>query len=165
MTEPTFWRTEVWHPLSVHFPIALLALATAVKLIAVFMKSPSADFWQKAGSFLLYTGTLAAWLSLFTGDLAEGIVSRNLCDPTVLKDHEIYAQYLTYTFTGAAFLDAVQRFGLVNFKARFMHILVLLLLLAGSGFLAYAGHLGARVVYQQAGGVHIPSTDCAEFSR
>ena len=164
MAEPTFWRTEVWHPLTVHFPIALLTFATIVKLFAIFLKPASADFWQKTGSFLLYVGTLAAWLSLLTGDLAEGIVSRKLCDPTVLKDHEIFAQYLTYTFTAAALVDVAQRFQLVKYKPRLLQILVVLLLLVGSGFLTYAGHLGARVVYQQAGGVYVPSGDCGEFN-
>ncbi|WP_299759131.1 DUF2231 domain-containing protein [uncultured Pontibacter sp.] len=163
MAEPTFWRTEVWHPLTVHFPIALLIFATLLKLFALFLKPASAEFWQKSGSFLLYTGALAAWVSIFTGDMADGIVSRKLCDPTVLKDHEIYAQYLAYTFTVAALVDIAQRSQLIKFKPRLLQILVVLLLLVGSGFLAYASHLGAQVVYQQAGGVYIPSGNCAEF--
>ncbi|TPE43011.1 DUF2231 domain-containing protein [Pontibacter mangrovi] len=164
MTEPTFWRTEVWHPLTVHFPVALLTFATLVKLFAIFLKPASADFWQKTGSFLLYFGTLAAWLSLFTGDMADGVVSRKLCDPTVLKDHEIYAQLLTYTFTAAALADVALRSGLLKFKPRLLQVLVLLLMLVGTGLLTYAGHLGARVVYQQAGGVYVPTGDCAEFN-
>ncbi|WP_299826554.1 DUF2231 domain-containing protein [uncultured Pontibacter sp.] len=164
MPEPTFWRTEVWHPLTVHFPIALLTFATIVKLIAVFLKPASADFWQKMGSFLLYTGTLAAWLSVFTGDLADGVVSRKICDPTVLKDHERFAELMTYTFTAAAFLDLAVHTGMLKYKPRLLKFLILLLLVTGTGFLTYAGHLGARVVYQQAGGVYVPSADCAEFN-
>ncbi|MCX2741212.1 DUF2231 domain-containing protein [Pontibacter anaerobius] len=164
MTEPAFWRTEVWHPLTVHFPIALLTFATLLKLFAIFLKPASADFWQKAGSFLLYVGTLAAWLSFFTGDMAEGIVSRKLCDPTVLKDHEIFAELLTYTFTIAALLDMAQRNNLVKYKPRLLQVLVILMMLTGTGFLIYAGHLGAQVVYQQAGGVYVPSANCAEFN-
>ncbi|WP_266204864.1 DUF2231 domain-containing protein [Pontibacter kalidii] len=164
MAEPTFWRTEVWHPLTVHFPIALLTFATIVKLLALFLKPASAAFWQKAGSFLLYAGTLAAWISLYTGDMADGVVSRKLCDPTVLKDHEIFAEYLTYTFTVAALLDVAQRYRLLTYKPRLTQVLVVVLLLVGTGFLTYAGHLGARVVYQQAGGVYVPSSDCAEFN-
>jgi len=164
MPEPTFWRTEVWHPLTVHFPVALLTFATLAKLIATFAKPASADFWQKAGSFLLYSGALAAWLSLYTGNLADGVVSRKLCDPTVLKQHEIYAEYLTYTFTAAALLDVAWRTGLLKYKPRLMQVVILLLLFVGTGFLTYAGHLGARVVYQQAGGVYVPTADCAEFN-
>ena len=127
------------------------------------MKPASAAFWQKAGSFLLYVGTLAAWLSLFTGDLADGIVSRKICDPTVLKDHERFAELMTYTFTAAAFLDLPLQTGMVKYKPRLLRLLVLLLLITGTGLLSYAGHLGARVVYQQAGGVYVPSGNCAEF--
>jgi uncharacterized membrane protein len=164
MTEPTFWRTEVWHPLTVHFPIALLTFATLVRLFAQFLKPASANFWQKAGSFLLYTGTLAAWLSLFTGDMADGVVSRKLCDPTVLKDHERYSELMTYLFTAAALIDVSQRLQILKFKPRLLQFTVLLLLLAGTALLTYAGHLGAKIVYQQAGGVHVPTSNCAEFN-
>jgi putative Mn2+ efflux pump MntP len=41
--------------------------------------------------------------------------------------------------------------------------IAVVLALVGSGFLAYTGHLGATLVYQQAAGVHIPSEDCHEF--
>jgi uncharacterized membrane protein len=164
MAEPNFWRTEVWHPLTVHFPIALLTFATLTKLVALFLKPASADFWQKAGSFLLYAGTLAAWLSLFTGDIADGVVSRQICDPTMLKDHERFAELLTYIFTAAALLDVALLCGLLKYKSRLLQLLVILLMLVGTGFLAYSGHLGAQVVYQQAGGVYVPSGNCAEFN-
>ena len=78
MSEPTFWRTEVWHPLSVHFPIAILLLATIAKTIALLLRGDQKPFWQKAGSYLLYLGVITAWVAIYTGDLAYCFVSRKI---------------------------------------------------------------------------------------
>lgn len=163
MDELAFWRTEIWHPLSVHFPIALLLFATVAKLVAIFLGPSSSEFWKKMGSVLLYFGCLGAWIAIYTGGLADGIVSRKICDPTVLKDHEIAAYNLAYIFSAATVIDLAVVFNLVRVKLKLLSVLVVVLMVAGSGFLMYAGHLGARVVYEQAGGVNIPASDCAGF--
>ena len=163
MYDPTFWRTEIWHPLTVHFPISFLLLATLVMLIALFLKGTQAHFWYRAGAYLLYVGCLMAWVSIYTGGLADGIVSRKICDPTVLKDHEIAADNMAYIFSAATLLVLALRLNLVRVKTRLLQIVAVLLMVVGSGFLAYAGHLGASVVYQQAGGVNVPAGDCAGF--
>lgn len=153
----------MWHPLTVHFPIALLLFATVTKLVAMFLKQPSALFWQRAASYLLYAGAIFAWLSIYTGNLADGIVSRKICDPTVLKGHENAAYYLAYLFSAATVADLCQWTGWFKDRAKLIRIFVLLLMLGGTWFLVQAGHSGARVVYQQAGGVNVPSSDCSEF--
>lgn len=163
MNDPTFWRTEIWHPLSVHFPVAILLLATITQFVALVLRTDSQHFWQKASSYLLYLGCLAAWFSIYTGDLADGIVSRRICDPTVLKDHEIAAYNLSYLFSAATVADLGLHSRLIKIRKPFFRLLVFLLMLAGSVFLFQAGHAGARVVYQQAGGVQVPSSDCAGF--
>lgn len=163
MFETSFWRTEMWHPLTLHFPISLLLLATITKLVALFLREIQAHFWSRAGAYLLYAGCLTAWLSIYTGDMADGIVSRKLCDPTVLKDHEIAAYNLAYLFSAATALDLSLRFNLIRLKPKLLQALVVLLMLAGSGFLVYTSHLGATVVYNQAGGVKVPTSDCAGF--
>ena len=104
-TLPEFWRTEVFHPLSVHFPIALL-------LMAFIFAYTTAWFF-----------TIALILDLSLYFLGQKISS-----------------YLVW-----------------------INRLIVMLLLAGSGFLAYVGHLGATLVYQQAAGVYTPSEDCKEF--
>jgi len=43
-------------------------------------------------------------------------------------------------------------------------LIILILVITGSGFLSYTGHLGAGLVYQQAAGVYTPSEDCNEFT-
>jgi uncharacterized membrane protein len=157
---PEFLRAEVWHPLSVHFPIALLLIATLFKCFSIFSKSKT---WETAGSFLLYAGTIGAWISIFTGDMADGIVSRELCDPTVLKDHQNAAWTLVWLFSIASVIDIIRITNIVSLKPKFIKVVVVLLMLIGSGFLMYTGHLGAKLVYQQGAGVYHPSENCGEF--
>ena len=157
---PDFWRTEVYHPLSVHFPIVLLLIATLFRIIGLWS---SRITWDQGGRLLLILGVIGVWIAVYTGDLADGIVSRQLCDPTVLKDHENMAFTTAWIFTAALFLDFLRRF-VEFFKNRAVSIILVLLMLTGSGTLTYVGHLGAELVYQQAAGVNVPSDDCSEFN-
>ncbi|PTX43414.1 putative membrane protein [Christiangramia gaetbulicola] len=157
---PDFWRTEVFHPLSVHFPIVLLLMATLFKLIGLWSSKIT---WDHGGRFLLILGVLGVWVSIYTGNLADGIVSRQLCDPTVLKEHENFAYTTAWIFTAALAIDILMRF-IDLIKTKIVSIVLVILMIAGSGSLAYVGHLGAELVYQQAAGVNIPSEDCSEFN-
>ena len=157
---PDFWRTEVWHPLSVHFPIALLIIALLFKVLDITTKGKS---WSKASFLMLLLGTAGAWVAVYTGNLADGIVSRKICDPTVLKAHENAAYTLVWLFSGALIINIVQLAGILNRYARLLKLVAIALMLIGSGFLMYTGHLGATLVYQQGAGVYHPSDDCGEF--
>ncbi len=158
---PDFWRTEVYHPLFVHFPIALLLMGTFFKIFALWGKGQYLYF---PGTILLVTGTLSGWLAIYTGSLADGIVSRTICDPTVLKDHENAAYTMIWLFTVALIIDLAVHYKLLKLKKRLVNFLVVLILITGSGFLGYVGHLGASLVYQQAAGVYRTSPDCSEFN-
>lgn len=158
---PEFWRTEVWHPLSVHFPIALLITGFLFKTIALFT---SGITWNKAGSVLLILGTLGAWIAIYTGNLADGIVSRQICDPTVLKDHENAAYAVSWIFTGASLVDLAALVKSIKVNKKILRIIAMTLMFIGSGLLIYTGHLGATLVYQQGAGVYKPSGDCLEFN-
>lgn len=157
---PDFWRTEVWHPLSVHFPIALLIIATIFKLISLRFKR---ETWILGGTVLLVLGTIGAWLAVYTGNLADGIVSRQICDPTILKDHENAAYVVAWLFSAATLIDILSRTKIHFFKSYLLKIITVLVMLTGTGFLIYVGHLGATLVYQQGAGTYQPSPDCSEF--
>jgi uncharacterized membrane protein len=161
---PDFWRTELWHPVTVHFPIALLSVATLFLLISFFIKDEYKKVFQHSSFFLLILGVMGSWVGLYTGDIADGIVSRKLCDPTVLKDHELAAQTMTYLFTAAGILHIFLFFNL--FRARIKQIspyVIFVCMATGMLFLFRTGHLGASVVYQQGGGVYNHTVDCDEY--
>lgn len=160
---PSIWRTEVWHPLSVHFPIAVLLLASIAGILYLFPKN------KQIKKLLLYNrviflciGTVTAWIAIYTGSLAYNVVVRNICDPGVLQDHQWWAYAATITYSVAAFLDILNIAGLIKQK-QILAWGITIMLLYGAFALAYAGHLGARVVYQQGAGVYQPSEDCNEF--
>lgn len=157
---PDFWRTEVLHPLSVHFPIALLIVALLFKVIALQYRR---EVWERGGTVLLILGVVTIWIAILTGDLADGIVSRKLCDPTVLKAHENMSWNAAWLFTGGLVVDLVRQLKYPVFRNLLFKFLMILLLATGTGTLIYTGHLGATLVYQQAAGVNVPSGDCAEF--
>lgn len=163
MHEPTFWRTELWHPLTLHFPIALLLFATVAKVVAAVLKGEQEKFWRKVGSLLLFVGGVTVWLAVYTGDMAEGIVARKICDPTLLKRHESASLNMAWLFTTAMALQLLLAFNLIKIYQKALRLFTLLLMLVGSGYLIYASHLGAQVVYEQGGGVNVPPSDCAGY--
>ena len=157
-------RPEVWHALSVHFPIALLPVATITMLVSLFIKEPHKKHWQIAATLLLFAGCLTAWVAVYTGNTADGIVARKICDPTMLKDHEIAGQNTTWIFTAAAMLHLAFMSNLVRPMLRTISFYIaFLLMLTGTGYLIYAGHIGATLVYEQGAGVKNHEVDCAEY--
>lgn len=158
---PSIWRTEVLHALSVHLPITALVLATLLLLAGFFIKQ---KWINPAGGFLLITGTIGAWISMLTGDAADGIVSRTLCDPIILKDHENAALTTTILFTVASVAYVVHNFWLRKQFGLLLRLITLIIAIVGTAFLLYLGHLGASLVYQQGAGTYQPSEDCTEFA-
>jgi uncharacterized membrane protein len=159
-----FMRTEIWHALSVHFPIALLVFSTLAFLVSFFLKNENGRAWRNAAGALLYIGTITAWISVYTGNLADGVVARKICDPTILKDHEIAGQTMTYLFTAASLLSLLIKFITLKPIIRSISLyLILSLMLIGTGYLVYAGHLGAHLVYYQGAGVYNHDVDCSDY--
>jgi uncharacterized membrane protein len=158
-------RTEIWHALVVHFPIALLSVSTLTMLMSFVAKSGTRH-WQTAATGLLLAGCLTAWVSVYTGSNADGKVSRKLCDPTVLKDHENAGKTMTYLFTAAAIINVAAMAKPLSSRLqlkKIVSVVTFILMLGGTGYLIYAGHLGASLVYEQGAGVKNHSVDCSDY--
>jgi uncharacterized membrane protein len=68
---------------------------------------------------------------------------------------------MTYLFTAAALVNILLLFNVLKFLARKISVWIIFgLMLIGSGYLIYAGHLGASLVYEQGAGVKNHSVDC-----
>ncbi|MGM0578120.1 MAG: DUF2231 domain-containing protein [Myxococcota bacterium] len=162
---PDFWRVEVFHPLTVHAPLALLVFGTLCRIAGQLVSGDGRlGFLTPAGRLLLGVGAVAAWAAIWTGSLADGEVGRTLCDPTVAKTHENVAWGVAITFSCA--LPADLALAILKGADRLRRGLVTLVLLAylgGAGALGYAGHLGATLVYQQGAAVYHPTDACTEF--
>ena len=157
------WRKELWHPLSVHFPVALLLfgvlLYAAQFAVPLSLKAKTLF----SARMLLTAGTLGAWLAIWTGERADSVVGRTLCDPLVLEAHETYAYIMAWLFTVVVALD----YGSMLLKKErllpSLRIAFTLAFATGAFLTGYIGHLGAKLVYQQAAAVYQPSEDCSEF--
>jgi len=167
---PEFIRTETLHPLTVHFPIALLLVATLFRLAHLFLRRKLQNrgaFLLPAYRLLLAIGVVSAWVAVFTGDLADGIVARVICDPTVLHSHELFAVFTSVIFSLALLIEIViLKFSHLT-SGRLVSLLqigVIFLVITGSATLAYTGHLGASLVYQQGAAVYQPDPECSEFT-
>lgn len=165
---PSIWREEVYHPLLVHFPIGLLLAATVLHgLAAVAGGRERFAHLRAAGRILLAIGVASAWAAIYTGNLAEDVVNRVICDPTVTHRHEELAEYATIAASLVLALDLVARkLQLKSSQARWLRswpAIMAVLLFATYGLLIRTAHLGASLVFQQAAAVHRPSEDCKEF--
>ncbi|AWW29463.1 MULTISPECIES: DUF2231 domain-containing protein [Echinicola] len=160
---PSIWRTETWHPLSVHFPIAFLLLATLVCLVIYFASGEQRKFLQYCRAGLLMIGTVTIWIAIYTGSLAYNVVVRKICDPQMLGEHQWYAYASAITYSTAMFTEWVLYLKIISKNKLLVHAITILLIIGAFG-LGYAGHLGASVVYQQGAGVYQPTEDCVEFN-
>lgn len=162
---PSMWRTELWHPMLVHFPVATLLLATIAGLCAWFVRTGNTKvFLSDITSFLLLIGVATGWIGIYTGLLAYNIEVRKLCDPQVLKQHQNWAYIAMIIYSLALVLQLLPKW-LKKTPGILALITSCLLLFTGSLALAYCGHLGAAVVYQQGGGTYKPAADCKEFEK
>lgn len=162
---PDFWRVELYHPLSVHAPLALLVVGTLFRLAGQLAgREGRLGFLLPAGRLMLALGAASAWVAIWTGTLADGQVGRTLCDPTVAKTHEQLAWAVALTFSVAVLVDYLAgKIITATALSRTLAVFLAGAYLAGAGMLVYGGHLGATLVYQQAAAVYHPSESCAEF--
>lgn len=157
---PELWRTETYHVVTVHLPIVLLIFGSIFYWLGFNTKL---RYLHPSGRILLYVGVISAWLAVFTGNQADGIVARKICDPTILKDHQNLAVLLSYLFSGAVVLDLLQFVQINQLLHKIRLGLILILMISGSILLMYASHLGGKLVYLQGAGVYHPTEDCVEF--
>lgn len=162
---PSIWRTELFHPMVVHFPIVLLSFGTVGWVAGQILSSRDGYEWLvPGGRALLWLGVITTWMAIYTGSLADAEVVRTLCDPTVVETHEELAYLVGYLFSGAVLVDGANLyFEWEGWSIMILRGMIGLTLFAGSGVLFYVGHLGATLVYQQGAGVYQPSKDCIEF--
>lgn len=159
---PSMWRAELLHPLTTHFPIALLTVGSIFYILSVFIKTQYFQSLRKFSFLLIIIGTITAWVSIITGSLAEDVVSPMLCDPQIRLDHEDYSYYVAYLFTVFCISQTLSYILSLKYKSYFVAFNVFLIL-GGTASLTYTSHLGATLTYQQAAGVYNPGPECKGF--
>lgn len=83
-----------FHPIIVHFPIALLTVYAVLELIRRWTND---SYWKPLRAVLVITGTIGAFLALQTGDIAEESFRSSPLKP-VLELHSLLANITTMTY-------------------------------------------------------------------
>lgn len=135
-----------WHPMAVHFPIALLSVAFVVDVAALVGRR---DAWHRFAYVLLVAGTLGAGVAVVTGNMAA-VDFRETTVAAAVQDHEDYA-------TLAAVLFLAVSLGRLPLHLRRTggRVLRLWVAVAAAGLvlLSVASCHGGRLVYELGVGV------------
>lgn len=83
------------HPAAVHFPVALLTAGWAAAVYGL-----KDERWAEAASWLLWAGTLSAWIALGLGLLAERTAPHVPSAWETLAEHETLGWWTVGAFTG-----------------------------------------------------------------
>ncbi len=154
---------ELYHPMIVHFPIALLTVGS---IFYIFSFHRLLRWLQQPAVVMGVIGTGAGWLAKFTGEKAAGIVGTMLCNQTLLAKHEQQAEtaLIFFSVTWALALLAQLTRGKLLSKTEspfWWKGLLTLGLLLGSTYLVLAGHKGSLLVFEEGAAVRSPIQSCA----
>lgn len=132
---------ESFHPLIVHFPIALLLTATALDLMATLMKRPNL---HRVALWNLGLGTLGAATAVLTGLQAEEVAKHSFEIWRVLEIHE----RLGITTLLLAIMVLAWRLTHRDHLTRRARLLTLGVMLVMCTTVSIGGYLGGRLVYE-----------------
>lgn len=95
------------HPLFVHFPIAFLTIYAVIELLSTTALLQRQRWLLGTKQFLLFVGTVAAFVTLQTGELAEHALGDRSLAPLV-ETHAFFASAATYLFLGLSLIYLFQ---------------------------------------------------------
>ena len=153
-----------YHPIIVHFAIALLILGVIFRWISLSGRAP---FTGPAAATCLLLGAAAAFLAVHSGTDAHGPVERIPGVRQAVMDHEDAGHWARNVFLVVALLEI----GALFAKHRSVHIARVALwgsaVVGVFGFAAIlkAADRGGDLVYAYAGGVGIRTGDTADVNR
>src|SRR3989449_6738422 len=153
-----------YHPIIVHFAIALVILGVLFRWISLTGRAP---FTGPAAATCLILGAAAAFLAVHSGTDAHGPVERIPGVRQAVMDHEDAGHWARNVFLVVALLEIV---ALVAAKRSIQTARVALWGSAVVGIFGFAAILkaadrGGDLVYSYAGGVGTRSGDTADVSR
>jgi hypothetical protein len=156
---------EHFHPLLVHFPLALWLVGTLLFIAALL---PAAAWLELPAIIIGVIGSLFGWATKEAGETAAEIVGPKLCNMKGLVDHAHLAETAFTFFVVCWGLATLSYWGRSKvFKGRRAPVwisgIVAVGLVLGSVFLVLAGHAGFQLVYFGGAAVKAPLTRCSNL--
>lgn len=140
-----------WHPVAVHFPIALLSFALVVDLAALMRRRPA---WHRLAYALLVAGTLGAAIAVVTGNAAAAPF-RESALAAAIQDHEDRGSlaFLAFLVTAMGRLPLFLRRRDGGWALR----LWIAAAAVGVSLVGLTSYHGGRLVYDHGVGVRLPA--------
>jgi uncharacterized membrane protein/ketosteroid isomerase-like protein len=141
-----------WHPLMVHFTVALLTISAVFFVLSKLM-SDKAETFELVAKWTLWVGAGITALTILAGIGAYNSVDHDDVAHKVMKVHRLYA-----FVTGGAIL----LFAIWTFRAKSVSMAMIAGSLVVAGMVGATGYLGAELVYRHGLGVmRLPDTSGA----
>lgn len=134
-----------WHPMLVHFTVALLSVSALLYLAGLVLKKPNL---LVVARWNLWIGALATILTVIAGFDAYNSIPHDGPLHAAMTDHKKWA-LVTASIFGVLALWAL----LKHRGAKTVGVVFVVLILLASGLLAMTGYKGGEVVYRHGGGV------------
>ncbi len=137
-----------WHPIFVHYSIALLSISTLLFLVGTFTKSRWKEALLKAGHINLWLGAIISVGTVAAGLYASNTVAHDSASHAQMMNHRNWAIPTTIGFIILAIWSAW------NFRKKAPVSLTFVgLMLIATGALSATGLKGAELVYRHGTGV------------
>jgi uncharacterized membrane protein len=151
-----------YHPIIVHFVIALLSVGVLFRLISL---TGRAAFTGPAAATLVLLGTIAIFGAMQSGEIAHRPVEAIPGAGAAVRPHEVWADRTRNVFLGVVALEILGLLLARKGKFKVLHYASALVGLAGLVCLFETGAAGGSIVYSYAGGVGIRTGDPADVGR
>jgi uncharacterized membrane protein len=142
----------LWHPIFVHFSIALLSVATGFYVLsAILPRAAARQTWITIAEWNLWVGLGLSVATLAAGWLAFNTVSHDDASHPIMENHALLAFISVGLFTLLALWSWWQRK-----TTRYPSVWLAGLAIIGFGFLAATGWRGGELVYGHGLAVNLP---------
>ena len=137
-----------FHPMIVHFPIALLIICVVFEALGRILHQ---KHFHESGLWLLGLGLGTGVMAYLSGEQAEEAAEHAGIPESLIEMHEILALATLSIF---AFLFLFRFFQRKNFSDQMLGVYFFVALI-GIGSLAATGHYGGDLVYKHGAGVSV----------
>ncbi len=137
-----------YHPMFVHFPIALLIAAGLFTILALFVNK---EAFLKTAFWMLVSGSLGSIAAVITGHMSEEKIKMTPAIHNILEIHETIGFIIMVSSILLVIWFIVRRADLNKLE----HSLIAFIFVIVAGLLSYQGFLGGEMVYAHGAAVNL----------